>query len=176
MNYTKKISLSVLFFTLQILFGHQIFAQNFKKIGVKITPEKNWKNSSDASHETDKSFRLVAQDKTAIMEVYNLGKASSEEASMKTIEVLKDRSLKPADFQKAKQRKQKIGKTEFVIFEDIIKTPLESQNMVMSQWWGMYLCEISGKKIIVFSTEFYKEGEGKEKTKVETEKMLKSLK
>lgn len=171
----KKNIYSIFFLVfIQILFVKPLLSQDFKKIGVQITSAKNWKNSTDPSHETDTQFRLVANDKTAIMEVHNLNNATKEEASMKTIEVLKNRSLTPNDFQKAKQRKQKIGRNEFVIFEDIITTHLETQNTNIYQWWAVYLCEINNKKVIIFATEYYKTN--KSKAKDEVNKMLKSLK
>ncbi len=172
----QKISFLVVLFIQITFFGASSFAQNFKKIGVSVKPEKNWKNSSTPADETDTKFRLVAEGKTAMMEVYNFGKVSGEQASMKTIEILKDRKHKPEEFEQAKQRKEKIGKIDFVVFENVAKTFMDTQNKTLVQWWSLYMCEIKGKKIVIYTSEFYIEEDKKPTTKADVENMLKTLK
>ena len=146
-------------------------AQQIKQLNLQIKLVSDWKHKTE---ETEK-IRLHAEKKTAIIEIYNYQAATSEQATLKMIDVLKERGIKPDDFMKSTRANLKIGQQKYATFEGLILTELESTKTTMKQSWKAYLTEVKGQKVFIYASEFTKD-DAKITYKEDTEKMLKTLK
>jgi hypothetical protein len=160
----------LVFFLLYIVFVQPAFAQKINRFGLKMTLEKEWAEKTEITEK----IRINAQKKSAILEIYPIGKASTEEAGNATIEVLKNNNVAPEEFEKVPSKNVKLGKISLVTFEWEEETNLESQNTILKQWKSLYLTEYKGNKYIIWASEYYSDADAPS-TKAQIETMLKSI-
>jgi co-chaperonin GroES (HSP10) len=148
-----------------------VFAQKIQFQDVSLQTTKNWSKKS----QTEAMLRLDYQKASAKVQIYALGKVSSEDASKKMVEIFQSEKINPSLFSKAKQEKKKIGKQEVLLFEweDILS--LDSQNSTLITSYQLYLFEKKGNKYYILTMEYFLKEKGNS-IKTEMNKLIATLK